>query len=76
MLNTFKVNSKDNKMKTGATIVNFEHYLHFILLLISKFEQINVGWTWETVILGNTFVSSNCGKCIVLGWENLLGYAF
>ena len=32
--NIFKVNYKDTKMTYGAAIVNFEHILHFILLLI------------------------------------------
>ena len=32
--NIFKVNYKDTKMTSGVSIVNFEHILHFVLLLI------------------------------------------
>ena len=32
--NIFKVNYKDMKMTSGVSIVNFEHILHFVLLLI------------------------------------------
>ena len=34
MSNTFKVNSKDTRTMSGNCIVNFEHTLDFILLLI------------------------------------------
>ena len=30
----FKVNNKDTRTTSGTSIVNFEHILHFILLLI------------------------------------------
>ena len=32
MANIFKVNNKDTKTMSGASLVNFEHILHFILL--------------------------------------------
>ena len=37
---------------SGASFANFEHILHFILLLIllTEFEQINVVWAGETVV--------------------------
>ena len=34
MSDIFKVNSKDTRTTSGASSVNFEHILHFILLLI------------------------------------------
>ena len=40
MINIFKVNSKDNKTTPVASIVNFEHILHFIIIV--EFNQINV----------------------------------
>ena len=30
---------------SGASIVNFEHILHFITVTIAEFEQVNAGWT-------------------------------
>ena len=50
--NIFKVNNKDTRMMSGASFANFEHILHFILLLIllTEFEQINVVWAGETVV--------------------------
>ena len=35
MSNIFKVNNKDTKTTSGASLVNFEHILQFILLFIS-----------------------------------------
>ena len=32
MANIFKVNNKDTRTMSGASLVNFEHILHFILL--------------------------------------------
>ena len=31
---TFKVNNKDTRTTSGASIVNFEHVPHFILLIL------------------------------------------
>ena len=44
--NVFKVNSKDTRTTSGASVVNFKHRSHFILLLINiaGFESINAGW--------------------------------
>ena len=50
---------------SGDSIVNFEHISHFTVI-IAEFEQINAGWVWQTIVLGNKFVFSNCGKYIVL----------
>ena len=33
MSNISKVNNKDTRIMSGASVVNFEHILHFILLL-------------------------------------------
>ena len=33
MSDIFKVKNKDSRTSSGASIVNFEHILHFILLL-------------------------------------------
>ena len=38
MPNIFKDNNKDTRTTSGASIVNFEHIFHFILLFIA------VGW--------------------------------
>ena len=32
MANIFKVNNNDTRTMSGASLVNFEHILHFILL--------------------------------------------
>ena len=64
--NIFKVNSKNIKKKSGASIFNFEHILYFILLLsLLNLKKINAGWAWETKVSDNKFISSNCGKYIV-----------
>ena len=43
MSHIFKVNNKDTRTKSGATVVNFEHNSHFIV--IAEIEQINAGWS-------------------------------
>ena len=40
MSNILQVNHKGNRMMPGASFVNFEHILHFILLLIAMAIQI------------------------------------
>ena len=42
MSNIFKVDIKDTKMIPGASIVNFKHILH-IIVIIAEFKQIKVG---------------------------------
>ena len=37
MSNIFKVNNNDTRTKSGNSIVNFEHILHFILLSVLYF---------------------------------------
>ena len=44
---------------SGASIVNFEHISHFTVI-IAEFEQINAGWAWQTIVLDNKCVFSNC----------------
>ena len=59
---------------SGASIVNFEHILHIIELLL--LQNLN-SWAWETIASDNKFVFSNCAIYSVLqGWENLLSYMF
>ena len=40
MINIIKVNSKDNRATSVASVVNFEHILHFVIIV--EFNQINV----------------------------------
>ena len=35
----FKVNNKDTRMMSGASIVNFEHVLSFILLILLNLNK-------------------------------------
>ena len=65
MSNIFRVNLKDTRTTSGASIVNFEHILHFIVN-IAKFEQKSAGWAQEMVVSDNKFVFTNCLKYIVL----------
>ena len=66
MSNMFKVNNKDTRTTSGASIVNFEHILQFILLVHSK-----------TTVSDNNFFFNNCEKYIVLlAGKILLGYMF
>ena len=36
MTNIFKVNKKNNRTSSGGSIVNFEHILHFIIIIQSN----------------------------------------
>ena len=38
--NIFKVNNQETRMASGASIIDFEHILHFILLL--TFLNLNI----------------------------------
>ena len=40
---SFKVNSQETRTMSGAAVVNFEHILHFILLLILLNKLMQVG---------------------------------
>ena len=41
---------------SGASIVNFKHISHFILMLfIAESEKVNAGWAWETIVSDNKF---------------------
>ena len=75
MSNVLKVNNKDTRTTSGASIVNAEHISQFIVI-IAEFEQINAGWAQETIVPDNKFILSNCGKHCPMGWENLLGSMF
>ena len=59
-----KVKNKSTRITSGASTVNFEHSLHFILTVIIA-EQINAVWVWE-IIVSDKFPSNNCGKYKVL----------
>ena len=48
MINIIKVNSKDNRTVSVASVVNFEHISHFVIIV--EFNQINVGWARETIV--------------------------
>ena len=41
MSNIFKVNNKNNRTSCDGSIVNFEHILHFIIIIV-EFNQISV----------------------------------
>ena len=45
MTDIFKVNNQDTRTMSGASIVNFEHYLVFYsTVIIDEFEQKNSAW--------------------------------
>ena len=78
MSNIFKVNNKDTRTTSGASVVNFEHISHFILLLLLlNSNKKNVSWAREIIVPDNKFTFSNCEKYIVL-WagENCLVTSF
>ena len=69
-----KVNSKDTRT---TSIVNFEHILHFILLLIllNSNKKVSVGsekWSFQTI---NLFLVTVRNKS-PMSWENLMCYMF
>ena len=54
MSNIFKVNNKDTRTASGASIVIFEHISKFILLfIIAELQQINAAWDRETLVSDN-----------------------
>ena len=59
---SFKVNSQETRTMSGAAVVNFEHILHFILLLILLNKLMQVG-----TVSGNHCVFSNCEKYCPMG---------
>ena len=66
--NIFKVSNKNTRTKSGASVINSEHILHFILLLSL------LGWVWESKVSDNKSVFGNCGKYIVL-WAGKIWWA-
>ena len=38
----FKVNNKDTRLTSDASIVNFEYFAYYSTVKIAEFEQINV----------------------------------
>ena len=58
--NIFKVNNKDTRTMPATSIVNFEHILVFILLLLL------LNLVWEDIVSNNKFVFSKCEKCVIL----------
>ena len=49
MQNIFKVNYKETRTTSGASMANFE-YIYFTLystVNIAKFPQINASWAWD-----------------------------
>ena len=41
MSNIFKVNNKDTRTTSDVSVINFEHILHFIIIIIVEFNQLN-----------------------------------
>ena len=73
MSNIFKVYNKETRTTFCASIVNSEHILQFILLLL----LLNSNKYSETIASDNKFVFNNCEKYIVPKAEKiLLGYIF
>ena len=62
MSNMFKVNSKYTRTTSGVFILNFEHILQFILLLL----LLNLNKYSKTLASGNKVVFNNCEKYLVL----------
>ena len=71
--NMFEVNNKYTRTTTGVSVVNFEHILEFILLLL----LLNSSKYSKTLGSDNKNVFSNCEKYMVLlARKFLLSYMF
>ena len=44
MSNIFKVNNKDTRMTSAASIFNLGHISLYSTVIIAEFEQVNAGW--------------------------------
>ena len=71
MSNIFKIKTPERSLVLLLITLNIFCTLYSTMIIV---EQINVVWAWETIVSENEFVSSNCGKHMVM-WASTICWA-
>ena len=73
--NRFKVNNKDTRKMSGASVVNFEHILHVtVLLILLSLNKLMTAGPEKQQFQTITFFSITVKNTHFMGYKNLLEY--